>query len=141
MSKELIQEFHREKSYIEDLMSFEERNGRKNNAYYAYLKGARTTILRAIRIAEGKPVVRQKPVEKEQYGPKTWSIWREGFKATGINGKASLLGWGTGETFKDACDDLARKDQTFRDFYDPDRLTYWGCRLHDNEHKARAKFG
>lgn len=36
---------------------------------------------------------------------------------------------------------LAASDATFAKNFDPDRMTYWGCRLHDNEVAARATFG
>ena len=70
-----------------------------------------------------------------------FSIWSEGYRATGGYGHAQYEGVGHGETFQEACDDLARRNQVFNKYYDPERLTSWGCRLFDNESDARKSFG
>jgi hypothetical protein len=75
---------------------------------------------------------------------KVFEIWSEGFRATGDIGTAHKHGEQEGEDFADACrkqfaddppNDWGRSD------FDPDRLTYWGCRLFDNEADARERFG
>jgi len=70
-----------------------------------------------------------------------YSIWSEGYRATGNSSGANFEGVGHGETFREACDDLARRDQVFAKYYNPEKLTLWGCRLFDNESDARKSFG
>lgn len=87
---------------------------------------------------------------------KKWQIWSEGIGAmTGTEGRttpAHFHGVGSGVTFKDACDNYFkenpsiayhRQDGTlvYKDYYDPERLTYWGCKLYDNEEDARKEYG
>lgn len=71
---------------------------------------------------------------------KRFEIWAEGYAATGENGTANLFGTASGATFKDACDSFFRNREDAH-YYDPQDLTYWGCRLFDNEAKARESFG
>ena len=71
---------------------------------------------------------------------KVYEIWAEGFVATGENGPADLLGINSGFTFKEACINLAARKKEFARYFDPERLTYWGCRLFDNEADARKSF-
>lgn len=71
----------------------------------------------------------------------TWQIWSEGYSASGDAGTAVRHGVVEAATFKEACDLLADRDREFMRYYDAERLTYWGCRLFDNEGEARATFG
>lgn len=41
------------------------------------------------------------------------------------------------KTFKEACDKYFKDDP----LYDAKNLTYWGCKLFNNEHDARKAFG
>ena len=66
-----------------------------------------------------------------------FKIWMEGYECTGNRSTASFKGEYEAETFKDACD-LAFKDDKY---YDGKKLSYWGCRLYDNEIDARKTFG
>ncbi len=70
-----------------------------------------------------------------------FEIWSEGYRATGNSGVATFLGYGEGIDFKCACDDLAKSDLKFKQYYDPLKLTYWGCRLFSNSQDARKFFG
>lgn len=72
---------------------------------------------------------------------KSWHIWAEGHIATGTTGDAISLGTASGDSFKAACDSLAASNPSFACNYDPDRMTFWGCRLFDSENAARASFG
>lgn len=74
----------------------------------------------------------------------TYQIWAEGYSATGQSGTATYMGSASGETFKDAVKELAKRaSPEDRAFYNTDRIqpTYWGCRLFDNEEDARKSFG
>jgi hypothetical protein len=70
-----------------------------------------------------------------------FEIWSEGFAATGDSGEATLHGTATGQSFAEACLRLAKEQPAFAQHFDPDRMTYWGCRLFDNEADARKRFG
>ncbi len=72
---------------------------------------------------------------------KIWQIWSEGYAVTGQAGKAHLHGETEAETFNDACLTLAKRDGKFAKYFDPQRMTFWGCRLFDNEAEARKSFG
>ena len=69
---------------------------------------------------------------------KSYNIWSEGYRATGESSAAIRMGCGTGDTFKEACDKYFGKHDNY---YDSKNLTYWGCRLFDNETEARTTFG
>ena len=72
---------------------------------------------------------------------KTYEIWSEGFIANGITLDATYLGTSEGNTFQEACENFAKKDEEFARCFDLDDLTYWGCRLFDNETEAREFCG
>lgn len=70
-----------------------------------------------------------------------YNIWAEGYVTQGNASGANHLGIGFGETFKEACEDLARNDEDFKKYFDSNRMTYWGCGLFDNDVDARKNFG
>ena len=70
-----------------------------------------------------------------------YEIWVEGFIATGDRSSAARLGSAEGETFKDACIELAKHSKVFKDYFDLETMRHWGCRLFDNEVDARKSFG
>ncbi len=70
-----------------------------------------------------------------------YQVWSEGYTVMEGSGKADLHGIGYGHSFADACVDLASRDARFKKYFDPKRLTYWGCRLFDSEQEARISFG
>lgn len=72
---------------------------------------------------------------------KLYEIWAEGYAVTGGCSGATLLGRELGDNFKDACRRLAKKDAEFDYYFDEQRMTYWGCKLFDNEIDARQRFG
>lgn len=77
---------------------------------------------------------------------KEYEIWTEGYRATGEEQNASLLGKASGFSFKEACDAFhAQLDEPKKNIwsYHPDSGTWsvWGCRLFDNETDARKSFG
>lgn len=66
-----------------------------------------------------------------------WDIWVEGYQATGDRGVAQRVATVSAPSFKEACDKYFEKDP----LYTKERLTYWGCKLFDNESDARKSFG
>ncbi len=67
-------------------------------------------------------------------------IWSEGFAATGQSGQAYSWGSVKASTLQEACNKLALLNPEFARYYDTKKLTYWGCRLFDNEQAARVSF-
>ena len=67
---------------------------------------------------------------------KIFEIWSEGYVITGGSGRALFHGKIKATSFKEACDILFDDDK----FYNPKNLTYWGCKLFDNETDARKSF-
>lgn len=70
-----------------------------------------------------------------------FEIWAEGHASTGSSSGARLFGTETGVDLKDAAQKLAQKDPEFASHFDPRSMTYWGCKLFDNEGDARRAFG
>lgn len=70
----------------------------------------------------------------------SFNIWAEGFAATGQSGGAVFMGSNEGEDFKDACDKFFIEED-HKIYYDSNNLTYWGCKLFDNELDAKVSFG
>lgn len=70
-----------------------------------------------------------------------YSIWAEGYQATGESGGATLFGFCYGADFKDACIRYFAKEARHAQYFNPDRMTYWGCRLFDNSNDARRSYG
>ena len=68
---------------------------------------------------------------------RTYSIWSEGFAATGERGTAMYHGSASGNNFKEACINFFKKDQ----YFDKNCLSYWGCALYEDESDARRSFG
>lgn len=72
--------------------------------------------------------------------PKKFDIWAEGYSATGEGGKACHFGSAYGKDFKEACITFFSTGSR-PGWFNPDRMTHWGCRLFDNEQDARRSFG
>lgn len=72
---------------------------------------------------------------------KTWDIWSEGYQCTGDRSGALLHGQAEGRTFKEACQRFAYRNPAFLRYFDDKHMTYWGCRLFNNERDARKVFG
>lgn len=69
-----------------------------------------------------------------------YEVWCEGYAATGESAPAFKIGEAEAESFSKACAIVMDTDERRR-IFDPARLTYWGCRLFDNEADARKAFG
>jgi hypothetical protein len=78
------------------------------------------------------------PVENDN---RVYDIWTEGFRATGQYGTAMLHKSVKAGSLKEACLKYAQEDTDFEDYFDPERMTYWGCKIFDNESDARKSFG
>ena len=72
---------------------------------------------------------------------KTYEIFSEGYIATGGSSGHVYHGSSTGETFKEACINYAKTNKEFAEYFDENRMTYWGCRLFDNATDASKAFG
>ncbi|MCA1026984.1 hypothetical protein LCM23_12860 [Cytobacillus kochii] len=72
---------------------------------------------------------------------KDFDIWCEGYRATGQSGGATLLGHCTGKDLKEACENLAKKDEGFACYFNSEMMTFWGYRIFDNSADARRSFG
>ncbi len=69
---------------------------------------------------------------------KTFNIWAEGYAVTGQSSGAQKLASSVkAPTFAEACRKHFRNDK----YFDAERLTYWGCKLFDNEAAARVTYG
>ncbi|MEO3947605.1 hypothetical protein [Gorillibacterium sp. CAU 1737] len=74
---------------------------------------------------------------------KRYEIWSEGFADSRDRGQAYRLGYGEGATFREACMAFMNADKEHLQlrYFNGKELTYWGCRLFDNEVDARKSFG
>ena len=74
----------------------------------------------------------------------TYEIWSEGYSVTGDSGPAMLMGTAKGADFKEACVAFFADPYNlhgYKRLFDPERLTFWGCRLFTTESAARRSFG
>lgn len=71
----------------------------------------------------------------------TYNIWSEGYCVTRGYGTHQLLGTSKGNSFKEAVISWMNSHPNYKDFFDEDRLTYWGCRLFPTEEEAAKSFG
>lgn len=89
---------------------------------------------------------------------KEYEVWMEGYAATGERGTAQLLGKVKARNFGQACHivmcknhlewmkkenqpDYKQYSTPSRWDYDPNKLTYWGCKLYWSEELAKKYFG
>lgn len=70
-----------------------------------------------------------------------YEIWSEGYITTGEHDGAVYHGKSTGVDFRDACVHFAQTHPIFEKYFDEKELTFWACRLFDNEADARESFG
>lgn len=68
---------------------------------------------------------------------KEYQIWAEGFETKSGKTPAHLLGTSAGYNFAEACDTFFKGNSR----YNAADLTHYGCKLFDDEVKARAKCG
>jgi hypothetical protein len=70
-----------------------------------------------------------------------FSVWMEGYEVTGNAAGAKLIGTIEADTFAQACAELMSKPPWNDGNFNREQLTYWGCRLFDNEADAGKAFG
>lgn len=114
----------------EDAVTQELRNFVKTVLFGRRFAASPATIINAI--ADKQPT---RPAEVE------YAIWSEGFRATGESGTARYHGKAKGSSFAEACAWYATKNPIWARYFDEINLTYWGCKLFDNEADARKRFG
>lgn len=86
--------------------------------------------------------MRHCPPGAKDNGLPFFDIWSTGYHAQG-EGQVGAIKHGRmdGADFKAACKRLAVIDEKFRSNFDPDRMTWWGCGLYEQEAAARVAFG
>lgn len=72
-----------------------------------------------------------------------FTIWAEGYVATGDSAPASCLGVFEAESFDDAVVQCKNSSKDAQLFYKNNMgsWSYWGCMLFDNEYAARRNYG
>lgn len=72
-----------------------------------------------------------------------WTLWTEGYQATGDRSGAICHGSWEAETFQEAIQKFkdSVKDDHSRNLINVERQSFWGCRFFDNESDARRSFG
>lgn len=75
----------------------------------------------------------------------TYEIWMEGYVATKESDTAQYVGSIEAESFKEACIKFSKTEEGIEkqwdEFFNPINISFWGCRLYDNEKDARKSFG
>jgi hypothetical protein len=76
---------------------------------------------------------------------KIYKIWMEGYAATGEKSTAQYVGSVKAKSFKEACIKFSKTkegiEKQWDEFFEPQNLSFWGCKLFDNEIDARRAFG
>ncbi len=86
-----------------------------------------------------KPEQLPKP---DEFGRKGFEVWSEGYVATGERSGAQFHGTFFVETFREAVEKWkATLDPDSATLVNLDELTFWGCRLFDNQEAAIKSFG
>ena len=83
---------------------------------------------------------KEKKNNREDSELKKFEIWSEGYACTGQSDGAMLHGKIKANSFKEACIKFFTSGED-KEYFDPDQMTYWGCKLFDNEKDARKSFG
>jgi len=84
------------------------------------------------------PTLKDLPPPPEKKHLRQFSIWSEGYMASGDRATAQYLGTSWGETFEEACQNFATPEvQKHYGSFTPNPPALWGCRLYDNEVDAR----
>lgn len=81
--------------------------------------------------------------EKRRQGLKPFTVYSEGYAATGERGGATSMGTHWGRDFNDAIERWRAADPEARSFlsFNGTHWSYWGCRLFDNLRDAQRSFG
>ena len=82
-----------------------------------------------------------KRVGKRKKSIRLWNIRIEEYHFQEGKQGASFLGQDKGTTFKEACIKWFKNNSDSVVLFDSEEMTYFGCRLFDNETDARKTFG
>lgn len=108
-------------------------------SYKKWRKGERISALR--------DKINLRDFKKENQELMQYSLWLEGFQATGNDSAAVYLGTFTATSFVEACKQwhstLSENNKTNYplNIDESGIVTYWSCRIFDNELDARKSFG
>ena len=72
---------------------------------------------------------------------KYFSIWTEGYAATGESGGPTFMGTGRGRTFDEAVEDLKAREPSHYWSGTGAESRYWGCRVFESQAEAAVSFG
>lgn len=72
---------------------------------------------------------------------RVYTLWTEGYVATGESGTATLLGTAKGRTLREAAKNYAEAHPEDASYFNMSFTHYWSCRIFDNEADARKSFG
>lgn len=64
---------------------------------------------------------------------RNFNIWMKGYQASGDSAPDQYLGTGYGTTFKEACKELASRDEEFKKYFTVSTMTYYGCKLYEGD--------
>ena len=70
-----------------------------------------------------------------------YTVWLEGYSATGNRAPAQCLGETEAPSFKEACQKLLKEQGWNMAYYNAERNTFWFCDFYDNETDAREHYG
>lgn len=89
------------------------------------------------------PLETDEAYERRTAGLKQFTVWSEGYAATGDSNTAHRIGTVYATSFLEACAMLHRSKggDAQLGHFTQDPPAFWGCRLYDNEADARRSFG
>lgn len=100
-----------------------------------------TKAMKKIRIEYVATLRKLEKLEEPKSEYKDWHVYIEGHKAGIEYSTARLMGTANARTFKEACEKLSKVCEYNMNYWDFERLTFFGCRLFDNLHDAQKSFG
>lgn len=128
---ELFHENDRLKAENKELRAYKEERVKEDQEYLQFQANMVGETLQAL----------VNRVNRDEQEEKLYDIWAEGYVDNGGRAGAVRLGSARGKTFKDACRTFAEEEESFRQYFDEEHMTYWGCGLFSNEADARKSFG
>lgn len=124
---ELFHENDRLKAENKELRAYREERVKEDQEYLQFQANMVGETLQAL----------VNRVNRDEQEEKLYDIWAEGYADNSGCAGAVRLGSARGKTFKDACKTFAEEEESFRQYFDEEQMTYWGCSLFSNEAGAR----